>query len=185
MKRIQNFESHRSGKQTTKEVNENVFQVEDTYKVRTTIDVPKSLINAYAKKVKDETGEDLKKTFGDFDIAEEIVKHVASKYLDNDILSSRALIGGDEEDNIGGGQDQAQTQVQDFGQDQAQGQNQTQSQDQEQTQGQDQPQDEERAQMQDQDQAQSQAQQQQAQDEEGFEDAQDQGQDEEDEELPI
>lgn len=175
MKRIQNFESHRTDKKVSKDktpnINENVFQVEDTYKVRTTIDVPKSLINAYSKKVKDETGEDLKKLFGDFDIAEELVKHVAKKFLDNDILSSRALIGGDSE----GDQVQIQPQIQtqeDGGQEELQ--DETQMQDEE---GFD------KAQMQDEEDQTQQDQTQQAQDEEGFEDVEEEEDDDED--LPI
>jgi hypothetical protein len=183
MKRIQNFESHRTDKKVSKDktpnINENVFQVEDTYKVRTTIDVPKSLINAYSKKVKDETGEDLKKLFGDFDIAEELVKHVAKKFLDNDIISSRALIGGDSEGDQVQTQPQIQTQM-DGSQEEMQDETQMQG-GQEETQDETQIQAEEgfdKAQMQDEE---DQTQQDQAQDEEGFEDVEE----DDDEDLPI
>lgn len=177
MKRIKQFEAYRA-KNNQQKVEESVFQVEDTYKVRTTIDVPKSFVNAYLKKVKEETGEDLSKTFGDFDIAEEIVKHVTTKYLDNDIVSSRALIGGEEEEKeeteLDKVQPQEETQL-------SQVQPQEENQDEE---------DKELAEMQqgqeqDQNQDETQSDQTQPQDDD-FEDVQNQeDQEEEDEDLPI
>lgn len=171
MKRIQNFEAHRGNKvQETKaqetKVQEAVIEVEDTYKVRTSIDVPKSFVNAYIKKVKDETGEDISQMFGDFDIAEELVKYVAGKYLDNDIISARALTGGEEEEE----QEEAQSEMEEESQEDVQEETQEEE-DQNEVQDQD---EDEKAEMQDEEDAQG----------EDFEDVQDLD-DEEDEDLPI
>ena len=71
------------------------------------IDIPQSLINSYVKKVKDTTGKNLRQFFGDVDIAEEIVKYINMNNLDVEKIPGGALMGG---------QEQAQTQVQDNGQ---------------------------------------------------------------------
>lgn len=148
MNHIRKFQSFRKGKRREEIIKEAVFQVNDIYKVKTTIDIPQSLINAYVKKVKDNTGKNLRQFFGDMDIAEEIVKFVAQNGLDADKLSANALVGGGQEQSQVQSQPQAQTQpqaqsqpqsqvqVQTQGEGQAQGQTQGQAQGQGQTQGQ-------------------------------------------------
>ena len=122
MNHIRKFKSFSKGKRRQEIIQEAVFQVNDIYKVKTTIDIPQSLINAYVKKVKDNTGKNLRQFFGDMDIAEEIVKFVAQTGLDADNLSPTALVGGAQ----GQGQGQGQTQPQAETQPQAQPQTQTQ-----------------------------------------------------------
>ena len=137
MNHIRKFQSFRKGKKREEIIKEAVFQVNDIYKVKTTIDIPQSLINAYVKKVKDNTGKNLRQFFGDMDIAEEIVKFVAQSGLDADTLSATALVGGAQGQAQGQGQSQpqAQTQPQAQAQPQAQGQVQVQTQGQGQGQG--------------------------------------------------
>lgn len=173
MKRIQNFEAHRGNKvqeakaQETK-VHEAVIEVEDTYKVRTSVDVPKSFVNAYIKKVKDETGEDISQLFGDFDIAEELVKHVTDKYLDNDIISARALTGGEEEEEQEEDQADMEEEAQEETQETQEAQEETQEEEEDQ---------EEKAEMEEETQEEG---------DDDFEDVQDLDEDgEEDEDLPI
>jgi len=122
MNHIRKFESFRKGKKREEIIKEAVFQVNDIYKVKTTIDIPQSLINAYVKKVKDNTGKNLRQFFGDMDIAEEIVKFVAQTGLDADNLSPTALVGGaqGQAQSQGESQPQAQTQPQAQAQPQAQ-----------------------------------------------------------------
>ena len=134
MNHLRKFESFRKDKKRGEIIMEAVFQVNDIYKVKTTIDIPQSLINAYVKKVKDNTGKNLRQFFGDMDIAEEIVKFVAQTGLDADTLSPNALVGGGQEQS----QTQGQGQVEPQAQTQTQGQVQTeaQPQGQSQTQGQ-------------------------------------------------
>ena len=59
----------------------------------TLIDIPQSLINAYVKKVKDNTGKNLRQFFGDVDIAEEIVKYVTLNFTNADQVPAGALTG--------------------------------------------------------------------------------------------
>ena len=131
MNHIRKFESFKKGKKREEIIKEAVFQVNDIYKVKTTIDIPQSLINAYVKKVKDNTGKNLRQFFGDMDIAEEIVKFVAQTGLDADNLSPTALVGGAQGQSQGQSQGQGQTQPQAETQPQAQPQTQPQTQTQE------------------------------------------------------
>ena len=104
MKHIRTFESYRIKKNREEIIKESVLQVNDIYKVKTMIDIPQSLINAYVKKVKDTTGKNLRTFFGDVDIAEEIVKFINMNNLDVEKIPGGALMGG--------GQSQTQTQPQ-------------------------------------------------------------------------
>ena len=175
MNHIRKFQSFRKGKKREEIIKEAVFQVNDIYKVKTTIDIPQSLINAYVKKVKDNTGKNLRQFFGDMDIAEEIVKFVAQSGLDADTLSATALVGGAQGQAQGQGQAQPQAQTQMEAQPQTQGQVQVQTQGEGQAQAQPQAQGE--VQVQTQGEAQPQA---QGQGE--FEEVQGQGQAQEEEE---
>jgi hypothetical protein len=129
MKHVKAFEKFRIQKNREEIIKESVFQVNDLYKVKTMIDLPQSLINAYVKKVKDTTGKNLRQFFGDVDIAEEIIKYVTTTFLDIDKIPGGAIMGG---------QTQAQTQGQ--GQVQVQTEPQAQAEPQAQTQGQAEPQ---------------------------------------------
>jgi len=177
MNHIRKFQSFRKGKKREEIIKEAVFQVNDIYKVKTTIDIPQSLINAYVKKVKDNTGKNLRQFFGDMDIAEEIVKFVAQSGLDADTLSATALVGGAQGQAQGQVQPQAQTQPE--AQSQLQAQPQDQGQVQVQTQGEGQVQAQPQAQGQVQVQTQGEA---QPQGQGEFEEVQGQGQAQEEEE---
>ena len=107
MKHIRKFESYRIKKHREEIIKESVLQVNDIYKVKTMIDIPQSLINAYIKKVKDTTGKNLRQFFGDVDLAEEIVKYITLNNLDVDKIPGGALMGGQTQ-----GQGQAQQSVQ-------------------------------------------------------------------------
>jgi len=176
MKHIRTYENYRIKKKRYEIIKEAVLQVNDIYKVNTMIDIPQSLINAYVKKVKDDTGKNLRQFFGDVNIAEEIVKQITKDYLNVDSIPGNALMGGGQE------QAQSQVQVQTQGQGQAQMQTQPQAQVQDfgqeevQPQGQVQMQSQPQGQMQAQPQGQIQAQPQGQGDFEEFEDPQTQGQ---------
>ena len=136
MSYIRKYQSFSSKKRTTenaKPVKESAMIVNDMYKVNVTVDIPQSLINAYVKKVKDNTGKNLRQFFGDMDIAEEIVKYLAQTGLDADKLSPTALVGGGQQQSQA--QPQAQPQAETQSQPQAKVQVQTQSEPQSQTQG--------------------------------------------------
>ena len=128
MKHVRTFEKFRIKKNREEIIKESVLQVNDIYKVKTMIDMPQSLINAYVKKVKDTTGKNLRQYFGDVDIAEEIVKWVTLNFVDVDKIPGGAILGGQTQAQGQAqmqAQPQAQTQAQPEGmQGQAQGQGQ-------------------------------------------------------------
>ena len=53
----------------------------NVWKVRTRVEIPTSLISAYVKKVKDDTGEDCRTKWSEQELAEEITKYVTTSYL--------------------------------------------------------------------------------------------------------
>jgi hypothetical protein len=94
MKHIRKFESFQNKLRRQDIIKESVIQVDDLYKVRTTVDIPQSLINAYVKKVKENSGKNLRQYFGDVDIAEEIVKYLTVSGLDVEKIPGNAILGG-------------------------------------------------------------------------------------------
>lgn len=78
-------------------VNESVYKSGDNlYKVKVTIDVPKSLVNAVIKKVKDTKGPDILDMYSQTDIAEAIVKYVNETYLNIESIPGTILTGEEE-----------------------------------------------------------------------------------------
>ena len=129
MKHVKAFEKFRIQKNREEIIKESVFQVNDLYKVKTMIDLPQSLINAYVKKVKDTTGKNLRQFFGDVDIAEEIIKYVTTTFLDIDKIPGGAIMGGQTQAQTQGqGQVQVQTEPQAQTEPQVQAQVQTETQ---------------------------------------------------------
>ena len=106
-------------------INETVIPFDDYYKVRVNIDVPFSLVNSYIKKIKDETGQDIKKFYSEIEIAEEIAKYVSTSYLNIENIPGDILAP---ENNNGlvvnspQPQGQGQSQFSQFNQGQPQGQ---------------------------------------------------------------
>lgn len=112
MSHIRKFLSYRENKSTTKIVKESVLQVDDTYKVRVIVDVKKSMVNSYIKKVSDNTQKNLRDFYSDMDIVEELVKHVVETGMNVDTIPATLLVGGSQVQGQGVGQGQAQTQPQ-------------------------------------------------------------------------
>ena len=133
MKHIRTFENYRTKSKREEIIKESVFQVNDIYKVKTMIDIPQSLINAYVKKVRDTTGKNLRQFFGDVDIAEEIVKYINMNNLDVEKIPGGALMGGQVQAQSTQTQPQTQTEVQPQAQTEVQPQAQTEVQPQAQT----------------------------------------------------
>lgn len=135
MKHIKTFEKYQVNKRRYEIIKESVLQVNDIYKVRTMIDIPQSLINSYVKKVKDNTGKNLRQFFGDVDIAEEIVKFINLEFLNVDKIPSGFLTGDSQGQSQTQGQEEGQEEVQVQTQEEAQGQGQEEAQGQAQGQG--------------------------------------------------
>jgi len=130
MNHIRKFSSYKSKKNGTKVVKESVLQVDDTYKVRVIVDVKKSFVNSYIKKVGDNTQKNLRDFYSDMDIVEELVKHVVETNMNVDTIPATILVGGSQVQPQAQmqGQPQAQMQAQPQAQMQAQPQAQPQAQ---------------------------------------------------------
>ena len=111
MNHIRKFQSYKSKKNETKVVNESVLQVDDNYKVRVIVDVKKSMVNSYIKKVGDNTQKNLRDFYSDMDIVEELVKHVVETGMNVDTIPATLLVGGSQIQGQSQGQAQAQGQA--------------------------------------------------------------------------
>jgi cobalamin biosynthesis Mg chelatase CobN len=134
MKHIKKFEGFRSKPEAEEQINETVFQVENTYRVNIIADVEAKLLSAYAKKVKQNMNKEITDLMGNAMLAEELVRWVLINGLDVDKIPASAIIGGAQ--GQAQAQGQGQVQIQDQSQPQAQGQGQSQGQGQAQGQGQ-------------------------------------------------
>tara|TARA_B000000475_G_C15893375_1_gene405427 strand:- start:155 stop:769 length:615 start_codon:yes stop_codon:yes gene_type:complete len=94
---IRKYESYKKAKKENrleKSIKEAVvMKVDNTFKVKPIADIPQSLINNYVKKVKEETGKELKDFFSEMDLAEALVKYVIENGLDVENIPSSALLG--------------------------------------------------------------------------------------------
>jgi len=115
MKHVRKFESYRNSKKVESEptsIKESVLQINDIYKVKAMVDVPKSLLNAYSKKVKEAGKKELDGFFSMDAIAEELVKYVLTNFLDVDKIPAGALYGETLDELQSQGQAQIQPQAQ-------------------------------------------------------------------------
>lgn len=102
---------------------------DDTWKVRTRIEIPSSLINAYIKKVQSETGEDPKKRWSEQEIAEELANYVTTAYMTVENLPTSIISSGTKQPTIQSQEEMPiETQVQEPVQTQVPGQGQVQTQ---------------------------------------------------------
>jgi len=123
------------GKKSTKvdaPVNEMVDAIDDVYRVSVDVDLPKSLISSFIKKVKESTGKDLRAEMGEKRLAERLVQWANENYLNIENLPVEIVTGSDK------GPVQPQAQVQSQVQEEPQG-DESQSQAQVQPAGQTQP----------------------------------------------
>jgi len=89
-------------------VNEMVEAIDDFYRVGVDVDLPKSLVSSYIKKVKESTGKDLRAEMGEKRLAERLVQWANENYLNIENLPVEIVTGSDKSP----AQAQAQTQVQ-------------------------------------------------------------------------
>lgn len=92
-------------------LNDNVQAVDDTYRVRKRIDVPMSLVNAFAKKVKDESGKNIRQFYSDVELSEEIADYIIKTYVTIENLPVNLILGDQYSKAQGGAQGQAQGQL--------------------------------------------------------------------------
>ena len=74
-------------------INESVFKHGDTFRVKTTIDIPKSLINAFVSKAKKEHDTDPRENWSDIDLAEIFVKYISANFINIESLPVDAILG--------------------------------------------------------------------------------------------
>lgn len=91
-----------------KPINEMVEAIDDFYRVGFDVDVPKSLISSYIKKVKESTGKDLRAEMGEKRLAERLVQWSYENYMNIENLPVEIVTGSDK----GPVQAQPQAQVQ-------------------------------------------------------------------------
>ena len=89
MKNLTGYDSFKELKRGASEkIVEGAQLFDDNWKVRTRVEIPTSLINAYVKKVQAETGEDPRKKWSEQELAEEITKYVSTAFMTVENLPS-------------------------------------------------------------------------------------------------
>ena len=110
-KNLLDFGKFKNKKSSTNYINENVQAVDDVYRVRKRIDIPMSLVNAFKKKVKDESGKNISQFYSDVELAEEMAEYIIKSYVSIENLPVNLILGDQYSKSQGGG---AQSQIQDF-----------------------------------------------------------------------
>lgn len=101
------FRVKKSGQVTQNDlVNEMVDAIDDVYRVSVDVDLPKSLVASFIKKVKENSGKDLRADMGEKRLAERLVQWAMENYLNIENLPVEIVTGSDKAPV------QAQTQVQ-------------------------------------------------------------------------
>jgi hypothetical protein len=131
MENLTGFNSFKDKKHGSK-LNEGVVKIGNAYVV-SDVEIPVSLVNAFIKKVKDESGRNLREIFSDNDVAYRLLKYCVENNMIIDNLPSSIVLGdgtGNVEvtDDMGGQVQQSGQTPQTQAQAQAQPQTQTQAQ---------------------------------------------------------
>lgn len=111
-KNITPFQKFKDIKNSPHKVQEMVEPINDMYRVSLDVDVPKSLINAYIKKVKDETNKDLRQSKSEMQLAEKLVQYVNENFLVIENLPVEMVANVDQKAVQSQAQPQVQPQVQ-------------------------------------------------------------------------
>lgn len=98
--------------ESTEQVNEMVDAIDDFYRVSVDVDLPKSLISSFIKKVKESTGKDLRAEMGEKRLAERLVQWANENYLNIENLPVEIVTGSDKSPVQAQGQVQGQVQTQ-------------------------------------------------------------------------
>ena len=105
---IQESKNDDTTKVAEDKINEMVDAIDDFYRVSVDVDLPKSLVSTFIKKVKDQTGKDLRADMGEKRLAERLVQWANENYLNIENLPVEIVTGSDKVP----AQTQAQSQVQ-------------------------------------------------------------------------
>lgn len=74
-------------------IHESVFKIGDNYKVKTTIDIPKSLINSFVSRAKKTLSIDPRENWSDTDLAEMFVTYITTHFMNIESLPTDAILG--------------------------------------------------------------------------------------------
>lgn len=110
MENLTNFDSFKNKKHGSK-VNEGVIKIGNDYIV-SDIQIPVSLVNSYIKKIKDETGKNLREMLSDSDVAHRLVAYCIGNYLQIDNLPANIIIGDESSAAVEVQETPAETQTQ-------------------------------------------------------------------------
>lgn len=105
---LDDFKSKKSIQESVTPVNEMVEAIDDFYRVSVDVDLPKSLVSSFIKKVKESSGKDLRAEMGEKRLAERLVQWANENYLNIENLPVEIVTGSDKSPI----QAQAQAQVQ-------------------------------------------------------------------------
>ena len=110
VKNIFSFNDFKGKKSTEPVINEMVDAIDDFYRVSVDVDLPKSLISSFIKKVKEHSGKDLRAEMGEKRLAERLVQWTNENYLNIENLPVEIVTGADKAPVQAQGQAQAQSQ---------------------------------------------------------------------------
>ena len=88
MNNITDYNEFKNQRNPEVSVNEAAQLFDDSWKVRTRVEIPTSLINAYVKKVQSEIGEDPRRKWSEQELAEEITRYVTTAFMTIENLPS-------------------------------------------------------------------------------------------------
>lgn len=93
-------------------VNEMVDAIDDVYRVSVDVDLQKSLVSSFIKKVKESSGKDLRADMGEKRLAERLVQWALENYMNIENLPVEIVTGVDKSPVQGQAQAQSQVQAQ-------------------------------------------------------------------------
>lgn len=125
---LDDFKSKKSIQESVTPVNEMVEAIDDVYRVSVDVDLPKALVSSFIKKVKENTGKDLRAEMGEKRLAERLVQWANENYLNIENLPVEIVTGSDKSPVQAQSQVQSQIQEEPQGDAQAQAQPQAQAQ---------------------------------------------------------
>ncbi len=113
-KNLMSMDDFKSKKSTKVEVpvNEMVDAIDDVYRVSVDVDLQKSLVSSFIKKVKESSGKDLRADMGEKRLAERLVQWALENYMNIENLPVEIVTGVDKSPVQGQAQAQSQVQAQ-------------------------------------------------------------------------
>jgi len=93
MENLREYNDFKKLKKGSSLISENAMPKGDMYDVTKSIELPKSVVKAYIKKIKDESGKNAAEFFAETTIAEKMIDYIIATYLNVENLPSSVLFG--------------------------------------------------------------------------------------------